>query len=221
MLKRRIRDNKNKKEHLLSLVGFFLILLSITLVGFKLYKIKSNKLQEDNLKEEFYKQFEEIRNVPKIEFQESEEIVIEKQKEEKKTIKEINYIGLLKIDKIGLEKGLVAKNSPYNNVDINVQILKESDMPDIENGNVILAGHSGNGSTAYFRNLYKLVNDDVISIFYNGYEYKYKVVNIYDIDKTGIAHIIRNASKNTLTLITCRDKTNKQIVVICELIERG
>ena len=221
MLKRRIRDNKNKKERLLSLVGFFLILLSITLVGFKIYQTKSNKLQEDNLKEEFYKEYVEIRNTPKIEFQEEEEIIIEDSKEEKQETTEINYIGVLKIDKINLEKGLVAKTSPYNNVDINVQILKESDMPNVDKGNVILAGHSGNGRTAYFRNLDKLVKDDIVSVFYNGYEYKYKVVNIYDIDKTGIAHIIRNANKNTLTLITCRDKTDKQIIVICELVERG
>ena len=222
MLKRRIRDKKNTKKRLLLLVGFFLILLSIALVGFKLYQTKSNKLQEDNLKEEFYKEYEEIRNTPKIEFQDEEEIVIEQPKvEEKQETKEINYIGVLKIEKINLERGLVDKNSSYNNVDINIQTLKESDMPDVDKGNVILAGHSGNGRTAYFRNLYKLVKDDIVSVFYNGYEYKYKVVNIYDIDKTGTAHIVRNANKNTLTLITCRDKTEKQIIIICELFERN
>ena len=55
-------------------------------------------------------------------------------------------------------------------------------------------------------------------IFYNGSEYKYKVVNIYDIQKTGNANIVRNANKSTLTLITCRHNTDKQIVVICELV---
>ena len=42
--------------------------------------------------------------------------------------------------------------------------------------------------------------------------------NIYDVEKTGTANIVRNAEKNTLTLITCRHNTNKQIVIICELI---
>ena len=41
---------------------------------------------------------------------------------------------------------------------------------------------------------------------------------MYDIEKTGTANIIRNKEKTTLTLITCRHNTNKQIVVICELI---
>ena len=93
-------------------------------------------------------------------------------------------------------------------------------MPDKEKGNVILAGHSGNARTSYFKNLYKLENDDVVSIFYNGYEYKYKVVNHYDVEKTGKVNIVRNAEKTTLTLITCRHNTNKQIVYICELVEK-
>ena len=93
-------------------------------------------------------------------------------------------------------------------------------MPDVENGNFILAGHSGSGYTAFFKNLHKLNNDDLVSVFYGGYEYKYKVVNIYDVEKTGTANIIRNKDKTTLTLITCRHNTNKQIIVICELVER-
>ena len=87
-----------------------------------------------------------------------------------------------------------------------------------DKGNVILAGHSGSGRTAYFKNLHKLQRDDEVSIFYNGVEYKYKVVNQYDIDKTGTANIVRNAEKSTLTLITCRKNTNKQIIYICELV---
>ena len=93
-------------------------------------------------------------------------------------------------------------------------------MPDQENGNVILAAHSGNGRTAFFRNLDKMQIDDTVSIFYNGYEYKYRMINTYDIEKTGTAEITRNGQKSTLTLITCRHNTNKQIVIICELVEK-
>ena len=106
------------------------------------------------------------------------------------------------------------------NVNRNILVVKESDMPDKDKGNVILAGHSGNGRTAYFKNLHKLERDDEVSIFYNGSEYKYKVVNQYDIEKTGTANIVRNAEKSTLTLITCRHNTNKQIIYICELVEK-
>ncbi|MEI3402428.1 MAG: hypothetical protein V8R51_09140 [Clostridia bacterium] len=44
----------------------------------------------------------------------------------------------MKIPSINLERGLVAKDSYYNNVNRNIKILDKSDMPDQENGNVIL-----------------------------------------------------------------------------------
>ena len=59
----------------------------------------------------------------------------------------------------------------------------------------------------------------MVSIVYNNKEYKYKMVNSYEIEKTGYAHIVRNAEKSTLTLITCKSNSNKQIVIICELVE--
>ena len=52
-----------------------------------------------------------------------------------------------------------------------------------------------------------------------GKDYVYRMVNSYEIEKNGYAHILRNAEKTTLTLITCKHNTNKQLIVICELIE--
>lgn len=131
---------------------------------------------------------------------------------------DFEYIAALKIPKISLEKGLVSKDSKYNNIEYGIQILNESDSPDVINGNVILAAHSGNSRISYFKNLNKLTLDDEVDIYYNSKIYVYKVVNVYDIDKTGIAQIKRNNNKSTLTLITCRYNTNKQIIIICELV---
>ena len=131
-----------------------------------------------------------------------------------------DYIALIKIPKINLKKGLCNINSKCNNVNQNIQILKDSDYPNVDGGNFILAGHSGTRNISYFKNLDKLVVGDGISIFFNGYEYRYEVKKIYDIEKTGTADIVRNQDKTTLTLITCRHNTNKQIIIICELIER-
>ena len=100
-----------------------------------------------------------------------------------------------------------------------VKSFNQFDMPDVDNGNVILAGHSGNSGVSYFRKLNKLQIDDKVSISYNGKEYVYKMVNSYEIEKNGYAHILRNAEKTTLTLITCKHNTNKQLIVICELVE--
>ena len=66
------------------------------------------------------------------------------------------YIGYLEIPRISLRYGFVAKDSYYNHVDRNIQIIKESDFPDVENGNLIIAGHSGNAKISYFKNLFLL-----------------------------------------------------------------
>jgi len=198
---------KRNKSWLI-IIGSFLILSGIGLIGYDYYSNKVIDNQEDLAIEEFYQE-EEI--------EESVDEIKEEPKEEKKEEK-INYIAVLKIPKIKLVRGLVDRNSYQNNIKYNVQILKDSSMPDEDKGNVILAAHSGNARISYFKNLDKLAIGDDISIEYNSVIYNYKVVDIYLIDKTGTAEIIRDKNKSTLTLITCKHNTNKQIIVIAELI---
>ena len=217
MLKRKKENIKRSKSQLI-IVGSFFILLSISIVSVNLFTDYINKQKEKDLIKQYYETEEYIVDVPVVE----EEIVQEEQQEEKKEEVqkvEVNYIAVIKIPKIGLEKGLASKDSYWNNVNRNIQILTESDMPDVDKGNVILAGHSGNSGVSYFRKLNKLQIDDKVSISYNGKEYIYKMVNSYEIEKNGYAHILRNAEKTTLTMITCKHNTNKQLVVICELVE--
>lgn len=204
MVKRKI---KNKSWFII--IGSFLFLIGLSLIGYDYFSNKNIKDIEDNALNNFYKHETVIK---------TEEFTEDTQ--EKKEVKEqvkIEYIAVLKIPKINLERGLVSPNSYLNNVNYNVEIVKGSSMPDQKNGNVILAGHSGSARISYFRRLDKLSLGDLVYIEYNNITYTYKVVNIYDIDKTGKAEIIRDKNKSTLTLITCRHNTKKQIVVICEL----
>lgn len=203
---------KNKRKSQLIIFGSFLIIIgNIMIISKFLYNYFQIQTEKD-LIDKFYDE-------EKIKKKIVEEESTSNNEQNKNVTTDNEYIGILKITKIGLEKGLVSKNSYYNNVNRNIFILNESDMPDKENGNVILAGHSGNGRISFFKNLYKLEINDYVSIFYNGSEYKYKVVNLYEIEKTGKANIVRNVEKSTLTLITCKQNTNKQIVYICELID--
>lgn len=219
MLKRKTKNNNQRKGQLL-IVGSFLIIIGFGILGGKIVNNYLDKKQEQDLIKDFYEQQEEyVVDVPVMEEELIEEEVVEQEEKKETTTPVINYIAVIKIPKIGLEKGLASKGSYWNNVNRNIEILSESDMPDVENGNVILAGHSGNSGVSYFRKLNKLQNDDIVSIVYNGKEYKYKMVNSYEIEKNGYAHIVRNAEKSTLTLITCKHNTNKQIVIICELVE--
>lgn len=124
-----------------------------------------------------------------------------------------NYIGVLEIPTISLKRGLVSPDSYYNNVNYNIQIIEHSTMPDIVNGNLILAGHNGASYISFFKNLYKLSPNDKVYIYYNGYKYEYTLNNIYDTPKDGNIEIYRDHKKTTLTLITCKKNTKDTQVV--------
>ena len=129
------------------------------------------------------------------------------------------YLGIIDIPKIGLYKGFYDKKSSLNNVKFNLYVLPESNYPDVNNGNLMIAGHSGNYNNSYFGNLYQLVIDDNIIIHYGNLKYTYKIVNIYYETKDGDVRIFRDKSKNVLTLITCtKDDKTKQTIYIAELI---
>ena len=208
-----IKKEKNKKKFKSQflVIGSLSILVGISIIGYHIYSDYRLKNIEDNNIQEF---FNEEQNEETIQ----EEVFVEV---ENKNVDETNYdyIAVLEIPKINLKRGL-SQDKYYNNVNRNVEILKGSTMPNISKGNFILAGHSGSGRVAYFRNLNKLTIGDISYIYYGGIKYTYKVNNIYDIEKTGTATITRDLNKTTLTMINCRHNTNKQIVIISELINQ-
>ena len=130
------------------------------------------------------------------------------------------YIATLAIPAISLRLGLVSPESIYNNIESTITIIQPSSMPDVEKGNLIIAGHSGMGYLAFFRNLYKLQKGDQASITYQQKTYRYQLVNIYSEEKTGYVSIYRDRNKKTLTLITCtKDNDHMQTIYIFEAIE--
>ena len=195
---------KRSKSHII--FGSLLILLGIGLFCYPFFKNKVVEHQDNKKVEQFF------------EIQDSKEETIISNKEEIVTKKEISYIGILEIPSINLKKGFYGINDINNNVNRNIEIIENSDMPDVVTGTFILAGHSGSGSYSHFKNLYKLSLNDKLYIYYNENKYSYKVVNIYDVEKTGKVKIKRDANKTYLVLITCRHNTNKQIVIIAELL---
>lgn len=161
-------------------------------------------------------------NMSEITNNEVEEPVAEEPAEE---VKEDNnytyeeYLGILDIPKINLYKGFYSKTSSLNNVQFNLFVLKESDYPDVVNGNLIIAGHSGNYNNSYFANLYMLDLEDTITVHYQGKDYTYKITKIYNEEKTGTVRILRNRNKTSLTLITCtKDDDYHQTIYIAELM---
>lgn len=206
-----MQEKKEKsKPNILIIVGFIFLFSGLSLI---VYNYISNKLiinKEKDAIERYYIDDKEavIDNGSTNDFKDNSEV---------KSNSKLEYIAILKIPKIDLVRGLVDPKSHLNSINYNVEIIDGSDMPDKEKGNMILAAHSGNSRISYFRNLDKLKRNDKVTLDYNGITYNYKVVNIYDIEKTGSVNIVKNNDTTTLTLVTCRHNTNKQIIIICEL----
>ena len=218
MFLKRTRKNKNidKREQLIKLVASFIFLIgSFMYIGRIAYNYYV-ELRDYNKAQEFLNIGKEEVEEVKVDIDE-EEIKEQSKQEEKKTFN-YNYIGVLEIPKINIKRGFLNIKDKGNNVNKNLQVIKGSDMPNVKNGNLIIAAHSGNSYISYFKNLYKLSNDDVAYVYFNNIKYTYKVAGKYDAEKNGKVTIHRDNKKNTLTLITCSqtDKT-KQIVYILEL----
>lgn len=196
------------------IIPFLFVFLGISLLVHKYYK-------QDNIRQKEEIKVEEILNV---EVEKStvpvEKEIIEEKKEQIQQIK-YDYIGVLEINSISFKRGFVDINSKYNKVNYNIQIIKGSEMPDVKNGNFIIAGHNGNSYVSFFKNLYKMNYNDLINVYYKGYKYVYKYENYYEVNKNGFVEIVRDNNKNTITLITCKKNSkDKQLVFIGYLIDK-
>ncbi len=213
----RINNRKRKEDgSKVTIVITILILLGSFLFSYNY--IEEKKTLVYDFKTDKEEQEEEIK--PDEAIEKKEEPVEEvKQDSSQKSVKTYaptyDYIGYLEIPKISLKRGFVSIDSKYNNVERNIYIVNGSNYPDTENGNFIIAGHSGTGWKAFFKNLYKLNVGDEAIVTYNGVKYTYRIANIYNQKKTGSVGIYRDYTKKTLTLITCtKDSKDAQTIYI-------
>lgn len=207
MLKRKV---KIENKHLLITISAFLILGSIFLLAYKYYGLYESQKQEEKSIEIFFQE------IPQVE----QEIEEEQVEEETKHEIVINYVAVLEIPKIDLRRGLVDKTSKYNDVDINIYTLKESTFPNEQtNSHVILASHSGSGYHSYFRKLNNLEMKDKVYLYYENIKYIYEITDRYEAEKNGTISL-KQTTGSDITLITCINGTNKQVVFVGKLIER-
>lgn len=205
------KTTRENKKSFLTLIGIFLILLAVFLVVYSRYIEKKNISVSEELTEQYIDTTSIVEKDNETNNNSDVEEVVEK----------YDYIAVLEISSINLKRGLVAYDSKYNSVKYNIQILDNSDMPDVENGNLILAAHNGTSSVSFFNNLSSLKVDDKINVYYKGYKYTYKYNNSYEVDKNGKVQIVRDRYNNAITLITCKDNSDtKQVVYVGYLIEK-
>lgn len=108
MQTRKIKEN-NKKKSWLIIIGSLIIIIGIAVVSFDIISPYLKEKEENKALEQFYIKEETIED--KIDKTTSEEV-----KEETKTNK-FEFVAVLKIPKINLEKGIVGRNSKFNSID--------------------------------------------------------------------------------------------------------
>lgn len=223
--KKKFNIKKVKKSHI-CLFGSLLVILGIFILSYNhIMHLKMSLFSDMQLSQDDNKNIEEIiDNLPdamelkKEEVETPQDSPVQEEKKEYK-IDYSKYLGVLEIPKIRLKRGFYGTDSKYNNINYNVTVVGGSTMPDVDRGNLILMAHSGDAYISYFAYLYLLKVGDYAYVTYQGTTYKYQVVNIYNIPKTGTATINRNLDKTTLTLITCtKNSDTEQTIYILERV---
>ncbi len=196
---------ENRHTDLIKCIGLFLFICGAFMLIYN-HSLKARLNEENDLKIEEFLESDTNEEI---------EILEEDTKEETTTSKvsSYDYIAVLEIPSINLKRGLVDPSSKYNNVNYNIQIINKSTMPDVVNGNLVLAGHNGASYISFFKNLDKLNLNDKIYIYYGGYKYQYSLSKIYDTPKDGNIEVHRDNNKTTITLITCK-KNSKDTQVV-------
>lgn len=220
MLRKINKNNKKKHEvnsNTIAIIGSVVILLGFFIFSYNYNKTKKILAYDYMNNVIFNNSLENKKNIEEATTENNKEETKEEKRNQKITY---DYIGYLEIPKIKLKKGFVSKESSDNNVEKNIFIVDQSDYPDKNNGNFIIAAHSGNGWKAFFENLYKLKNEDRLYVTYNNKKYTYKMANIYTQKKTGTIVIYRDYSKTTITLVTCTNNDDKTQTVYIAYLEK-
>lgn len=216
MFTKRIKQTKNNKHekrispNVVALIGTIIIMIGGFFLSYN-YVMSKKTMAYDYMSNIFYSKAVEAE-------EEKENIITDSDAEVPNASNPYQPIGTLIIDKIGLNKNFYNKDSELNDVDKNILLVKESNYPNEATGNLIIAGHSGDGWNGFFNDLYKLSVGDTPKVVYNNKTYTYKIVNIYKAPKVGTIAIYRNQKRTTLTLVTCTNNDNEtQTIYISEL----
>ena len=198
------KTKRNKKSIFIIILGIIFIIVGLSVfINRCYYQEKKNTNEQEEI--------DDFLNQSINEDIETNE-VIEEDNNSTKTA--TNYVAVLEIPTINLRRGLYEKNDPNNNVNRNIYMLKDTVLPDESDvSHILLASHSGNSYISYFKNLYKLDENDEVYFYYKNTKYVYSIYKIYEVDKTGNVELKRT-NNSDITLITCKGNLNKQIVVI-------
>lgn len=182
--------NKLKKINILGLVGFLLVVTGLSAIT---YDILTNYFEQKRIESDRQDFLDSINNGEG-----------EDDPENNPSENSFDTVqGILKIEKIGVDNP-VSISGDFDLLYRYLVAYKDSAIPPDE-GNFTITGHNGNCANCGFRNLYRLVDGDVI-VFTDKTRktYKYEVYDNFIVDKSDIYVLDDIKDETTLTLITCQ-----------------
>lgn len=195
------KNNKKHKSHFV--FGSLFIIVGIFLFGFTTFQKTVLHVVEEKKIDDFFQNTFEDKNIESLDNKKS------------------TFIAVLEIPSINLRKGLYDSSSKSNSVSVGIEILKESDMPDISGGILALASHSGTSVISYFKNLENLEKKDLVYIYYNEHKYIYEIYDKLYQEKNGTIQVNKkNNDDSLLVLTTCsKEKEGYQLILLGKKIE--
>lgn len=200
---------KSNKLFILSTIIIILLVIVIDSFCYKGYQNSKERKEEEQISSFF-------------ELQEEKEDITSKNQDTRKETEEEEFVGILSIPSIQLKKGFYNINSKKNTVDVGLEVLKGSRMPNEDNSSLVIAGHSGTGYLAFFKDLDKVEKGSLIDVYYNQMKYTYQLEETTITEKTGEIKIEKEADSQTLILTTCNPKNRdkEQLTLIASLIKK-
>ena len=200
------------------------------LVGYII--IKSGESYDEELYAEVYEEYNDFQTITKPETfpeEEKKEYITNNSqynqdlKEENKKIEEIEYetqtkrkgriIGMITIDKIGINYPILNEDTAAN---LKVAPVKFWGANPNEVGNLCITAHNY-GNAAYFSKLHLLNEGDIVEIMdQKGSNVAYKIYRKMVINENDLTCTSqRTNGKREVTLITCTANSNERLVLKC------
>lgn len=201
---------RKKTNKFIVMLGLILILVSILITCFEVYKkYQSNKETEQIIETIFQEE------VPTPEVVEDVSDPVPEETPKKQDIVLTNkYLGYIEFSNYGVKR-LITTGTDKATLDKGlVGTLSVSAGIDDEVGNLIIAGHSVSNT---FQKLHYMKIGEEIKIVSHKNTYIYKITEKHTINDDDMSYFKKIDDKKILTLITCKNNGNQRLIVIAEL----
>lgn len=201
---------RKKTNKFIVMLGLILILVSILITCFEVYKKYQSNKETEHIIETI---FQEEVPTPEV-VEEVSDPVPEETPKKQDIVLTNKYLGYIEFSNYGVKR-LITTGTDKATLDKGlVGTLNVSAGIDDKVGNLIIAGHSVSNT---FQKLHYMKIGEEIKIVSHKDTYIYKITEKHTINDNDMSYFKKIDDKKILTLITCKNNGNQRLIVIAEL----